>query len=72
MGLAYGLSRRPGLLGAGAVFWLLSSILLATLCVTWSLPASVEQTLDDQVGVELIAKALNDEEAALARGDGDL
>ena len=35
------------------------------------IPASVERTLDDDVGVELVAKALDDEEASLAL-DGDL
>ena len=72
-GLAIGLARRPGLVGAGAVFWALAALMLLSLCITRKLPASVERSVDDAApAVELKAAEPDDAVVSpLAAGDED-
>ena len=73
-GLAIGLARRPGLVGAGAVFWALAALMLLSLCITRRLPASVERSVDDAApAVELKAAEPDDDAVVspLAAGDED-
>jgi MFS family permease len=72
-GLAIGLARRPGLVGAGAVFWALAALMLLSLCITRKLPASVERSVDDAApAVELKAAEPDDAVVSpLAAGDDD-